>query len=103
MDPRARENAGAAGGILLSVEVGHRRGRILQIQSRTPDFLRPKTVTCVQPLKFEKVMGVFRLGTQAVTAPVTVPRRTDGWGRGGATTKADWIGVVFRVAQRTRR
>src|SRR5260370_22929889 len=103
MDPRARENAGAAGGILLSVEVGHRRGRILQIQSRTPDFLRPKTVTCVQPLKFEKVMGVCRLGTQAVTAQVTIPRRTDGWERRGTMTKADLIDEVSRLAELTRK
>ncbi len=85
------------------MEVGHRRGRILQIQSRTPHFRRPKTVTCVQPLKFEKVMGVCRLGTQAVTAPVTIPRRTDGWERRGTMTKADLIDEVSRLAELTRK
>ena len=48
-------------------------------------------------------MGVCRLGTQAVAAQVTIPRRTGGWERRGTMTKADLIDEVSRLAELTRK
>ena len=70
--PGARKDAGAAGWILLSVEVDARLGlRCALRRIESGGFLRmrffifptfPRSVTCVQPLKFEKVMEAAAVG-----------------------------------------
>ncbi len=50
-------------------------GGAAQEARKGPDdriWLRPKTETCVQPLKFEKVMGGSQLGTEAVATRGTL-------------------------------
>ena len=61
-----------------------------------------RTITCVQPLKFEKVMGAGLRGCR-LEAQFPIIRVDSSQAKRGAMTKADLIDEVSRLAELTRK